>query len=129
MLITKLQGQALIFVQPNDASLSDEEFARQVFAKLAITKWQGYGGNQTGAVVFGGDAVGITVAVSYDRGDKLFPGGVTLRPKVAFDDSDYLVMHARNLAKQWSNSGWRCFVPREGLCEITNFEDGYLFPA
>jgi hypothetical protein len=40
-----------------------------------------------------------------------------------------LVEHARNLAKHWSNSGWHCFVPREGLYDITNYEDGYVYAA
>jgi hypothetical protein len=124
----KLQGQALIFVQPKDASLSDEEFAKQVFTKLAITNWKGYSAAQSAGIVFGGHAAGIQVGVcsNFDS-DSPFPGCVTLQPHVAFGDTDYLVEHAKNIAKQWSNSGWLCFVPREGLYEITNFEDGYLY--
>ena len=121
----------MISVQPTGRKLSDEEFAQEVFRRLNIAKWQGYSGNQSNAVVYVGDAAGIEVALGYNEedGKGLYAFGVCLKPKVAFGDTDYLVEHARNLAKQWSLSGWRCFVPREGLYEITNYEDGYHYAA
>jgi hypothetical protein len=122
-------GCALIFVQPTGRDLPLEEFAQQVFTRLCITKWQGYSGSQSNDIVFGGDAAGIEVSVGGEDADGQYAFLVVLKPKVAFGDSDYLVEHARNLAKHWSHSGWHCFVPREGLFEITNYEDGYVFAA
>jgi hypothetical protein len=122
-------GEALIFVEPINAKLSLEEFAKEVFNRLRIPRWQGYSGNQSDEVVFGGDAAGIVVAVGNEGGDGRYSFGVTLSPKVRLDDTDYLVEHARNLAKHWSHHGWRCFVPRDGLYEITSYEDGTRYEA
>lgn len=127
MHIHKHQGQAVILVEPVGQTLSVEQFAQQVFSKLRIAKWQGYSGNQSDEVVFGGDAAGIEVAVGREGGDGRYSFGITLQPKVAFGDSDYLVEHAYNLAKHWSHTGWRCFVPKSGVYEIRSYEDGSVY--
>jgi hypothetical protein len=130
MRYRKHQGQALIFVQPKDNDLSLEEFARHVFKDLAISKWQGFCGSQApNSDGFAGDAVNIEVVIGREDEDSEYSFGVSLQPKIAFGDTDYLVEHARNIAKHWSHLGWRCFVPREGLYDITNFEDGYVYAA
>lgn len=54
---------ALILVQPGNKKLTLEAFAEHVFKGLCIHEWQGYSGNQSDAVIFGGHAVGIEVAV------------------------------------------------------------------
>lgn len=129
----KIIGEALIFVKPTGRELSTEEFAQQVFTRLGIIKkveWTAPHsiGDEVG---FGSDAMGIEVSVCYnDKSQRSrYPFLICLKPKVAFGDTGYLIEHARNLAKHWSHSGWNCFVPREGLYEITNYEDGYVYAA
>jgi hypothetical protein len=84
MRYRKLQGQALIFVQPKDRDMSLEEFARQVFTDLAISKWQGFCGSQApNSDGFAGCAVNIEVVIGREDEDSEYSFGVSLQPKIA----------------------------------------------
>ena len=126
----KTIGCALIFVRPNDDSLSLDEFSEQVFSKLCITNFKGFTPGQ-GEVGFWGHAAGIEVEVHDIRedADSQYSFLMCLKPEVALGDRDYLVEHARNLAKRWSQSGWHCFVPSEDIYDITSEQDGIVYEA
>lgn len=127
----KTIGCALIFVRPNDQSLSLEQFSEQVFGKLCITNFVGFSPCQ-GELDYHGHAAGIEVLVYdiHEDAESQYPFLLCLKPEVAFGDKDYLVEHARNLAKHWSqSSGWHCFVPDENIYNITSERDGTVFAA
>jgi hypothetical protein len=121
-------GCALIFIRPDDDGLSLEEFSAQVFRKLCITNFEGFTPCQ-GEVGFWGHAAGIEVVVHdiRDDADSQYSFLLRLKPEVAFGDKDYLVEHARNLAKHWSQNGWHCFVPSEDIYDITGEQDGTVY--
>lgn len=124
-------GEAVIFVQPNNRALNVDDFARDLFRKLKISSYKDWGiPNQDARSNFVGNAAGIQISIFEPYNDdnpKGYRFVIYLKPEIAFGDSDYLVEHARNMAKHWSHSGWRCFVPNEKVYEISNENDGTVY--
>jgi len=91
---------------------SAEDFARQVFQKLGISRIGTRGfPNQDERVAYIGSAAGIEFSVC-ETWEPEYAYCVSLGLDGSSQSAEYLVEHAHFLASRWSRDGWRCRVPK-----------------
>lgn len=91
---------------------SADDFARQVFQKLGISRITTHGfPNQDERLAYIGSAAGIEFSVC-ETLEPEYPFCVSIGLDGSSQSAEYLVEHAHFLASRWSSDGWRCRVPK-----------------
>ena len=121
-----------IFISTDSATLRLEEFARELFSRLGVSRFEEReSSNYVEGHYFRGAAVGIDMKIAYadEQGLQDYRFWISMQPEApGIADGGYLHQHAHTLAQLLSGHGWRCFVP-DDFTTVSGDHEGKIYAA